>query len=119
MNLSKILWDKLIKTATYLKNWSPGVNGITIYELGNHVCPDFSYLKVVGPLAWVNISKKKMVELDIHSWQEIIIDYEDTNSYQVYYPRNGKIHITWDLFVDKQHLYHRKALNNWEYLKDN
>ena len=48
MHLSKTLWDELIKTVAYCKNQSPGINGITLYELGNHISPNLSYLKVVG-----------------------------------------------------------------------
>ena len=48
MHLPKTLWDELIKTVAYLKNRSPGINGITPYELGNHVRPDLSHLKVVS-----------------------------------------------------------------------
>ena len=48
MHLPKTLWDKLIKTAAYLKNRSPGINGIIPYELGNYIRPDLSHLKVVG-----------------------------------------------------------------------
>ena len=48
MHLPKTLWDKLIKTVAYLKNRSLGINSITAYELGNHVRPNLSNLKVVG-----------------------------------------------------------------------
>ena len=115
MHLPKTLWDELIKTAAYLKNRSPCVNGITPYELGNHVRPDLSHLKVVGSRAWVHIPKEKRVKLDIRSWQGSFIGYKGTNQYRVYNPRTGKIHITQDLFVDEQHLYHREALNDWDY----
>lgn len=59
-----------------------------------------------------------MVKLDIRSWQGIFIGYEGTNQYRVYNSRKGKIHITRDLFVDEQHLYHREALNDWDYSED-
>lgn len=45
--LPKILWDELIKTVAYLKNQSPGINGITPYKLGNHVRLNLSHLKIV------------------------------------------------------------------------
>ena len=47
MHLPKTLWDELIQTAAYFKNWSPDINGITFYELVNHACLDLSHLKVV------------------------------------------------------------------------
>lgn len=56
MHLPKILWNELIKTIAYLKNQSPGINGIIPYKLDNHVCPNFSHLKVVDSQAWVHIS---------------------------------------------------------------
>lgn len=37
MHLPKTLRDELIKLVAYLKNRSPGINGITPYELGNHI----------------------------------------------------------------------------------
>ena len=51
MRLPKTLWDKLIKMVVYFKNRSPGINGIIRYELGNHVKPNLSHLKVVGSRA--------------------------------------------------------------------
>ena len=118
MHLPKTLWDELIKTVAYLKNRSPGINGITPYELGNHIRPDLSHLKVVGSRAWVHIPKEKRVKLDIRSWQGIFIGYEGKNQYRIYNPRTGKVHITRDIFVDEQHLYHREALNDWDYAED-
>lgn len=75
-------------------------------------------MKVVGSRAWVHIPKKKRVKHDVRSWQGIFIDYEGKNQYRVYNPRTGKVHITRDLFVDEQHLYHREALNDWDYSED-
>ncbi len=48
MHLPKTLWDELIKTIAYLKNWSLAINGITPYMLSNLIRPDLSHLKVVG-----------------------------------------------------------------------
>ncbi len=118
MHLPKTLWDELIRTVAYLKNRSPGINGITPYELGNHIRPNLSHLKVVGSRAWVHILKEKRVKLDVRSWQGIFIGYEGKNQYRVYNPRTGKVHITRDLFVDEQQLYHREALNDWDYSED-
>ena len=118
MHLPKTLWDELIKTVAYLKNQSPGINGITPYELSNHIRPNLSHLKVVGSRAWVHIPKKKRVKLDVRSWQGIFIGYKGKNQYRVYNPRTGKVHISRDLFVDEQHLYHREALNDWDYSED-
>ncbi len=112
MHLPKTLWDELIKTVTYLKNRSPGINGITTYELGNHIRADLSHLKVVGARAWVHIPKEKRVKLDIRSWQRIFIGYEGKNQYLVYNPSTLKVYITQDIFVDEQHLYHREAIND-------
>lgn len=62
--------------------------------------------------------KKKRVKLDRRSWQGIFIGYEDKNQYRVYNPRTGKVYITRDIFLDKQHLYHQKALNDWHHIED-
>ena len=94
MHLSKTLLDELIKTIAYLKNRSPGINVITSYELGNHICPNLSHLKVVGSRAWVHIPKEKRVKLDVRFWQRIFIGYDGKNQYRVYNPRTGKVHIT-------------------------
>ena len=94
MHLPKTLWDKLIKTVAYLKNRSVGINGITPYELGNHIRPNFSHLKVVGSRAWVHIPREKRVKLDVRSWQGIFIGYEGKNQYRVYNSRKEKVHIT-------------------------
>lgn len=48
MYLPKTLWNKLIKTVTYLKEESPDINSIPPYKLANHVCPNLSHLKVVA-----------------------------------------------------------------------
>lgn len=48
INLPKMFWDKLIKTAVYFRNWIPGINNITSYELSNYFYLDFSHLKVVS-----------------------------------------------------------------------
>ena len=79
MHLPKTLLDELIKTVAYLKNWTLGINGITPYELSNHVRPNFSQLQVVCSRAWVHIPKEKKVKLDVRSWQEIFIGYEKKN----------------------------------------
>ena len=94
MHLPKTLWDELIKTVAYLKNRSPGINGITLYELGNHIQPNLSHLKVIGSWAWVHIPKEKRVKLDVRSWQGIFIGYEGKNQYRVYNSRKEKVHIT-------------------------
>ena len=47
------------------------------YNLGNHVKPNLSLLKVIGSRVWVHILKKKRVKLDICSWQGIFIGYKD------------------------------------------
>ena len=73
---------------------------------------------MVGSRAWVHIPKEKRVKLDVRSWQGIFIGYEGKNQYRVYNPRTEKVHITRDLFVDEQHLYHREALNDWDYSED-
>ncbi len=44
--------------------------------------------------------------------------YEGKNQYRVYNPRTRKVHITRDIFVDEQHLYHRQARNDWDYAED-
>ena len=67
MHLPKTLWDELIRTVVYLKNRSPDINGITPYELGHHIRPNLSHLKVVGFQAWVHILKEKRVKLDVRS----------------------------------------------------
>ena len=51
MHLPKTLQDELIKTISYLKNQSLDINGITLYKLGNHICPNLRQLKVVGSQA--------------------------------------------------------------------
>ncbi len=48
IHLIKTLWNEEIKTVVYLKNRSFAINGITSYELDNHVWPDIIHLKVVG-----------------------------------------------------------------------
>ena len=53
-----------------------------------------------------------MVELDVRSWQETLINYEGKNQYLGYDPCKKKVHIIHDVFVDEQHLYHRETLNN-------
>lgn len=94
-----------IQTAIYLKNQSPSINGVTLYKLGNYVRLDLSYLKVVGFQVWIHIPKEKKGKLDIRSWQGIFLRYKDTNQYYVYNSLTRKVHITQDLFVNKQHLY--------------
>ncbi len=118
MHLPKTLWDELIKTVAYLKNRSSGINSITPYKLSNHICPDLSHWKVVGSRAWVHIPKEKSIKLNICTWQGGFIGYEGKNQYRVYNPRKGKVNITRDIFVDEQHLYHREALNDWDYSED-
>ncbi len=57
-------WDELIKTVAYLKNWSLSINGITPYELDNHVRPDFSHLKMHGfKLVYIFSKKKGLSEM--------------------------------------------------------
>ncbi len=52
------------------------------------------------------------------SWQRIFIGYEGKNQYRVHNPRIGKVHITGEIFVDEQHLYHRETLNDWDYAEN-
>lgn len=77
-----------------------------------------SYLKVVRSWVWVHIPEEKRLKLNIYSWQKIIIGYENKNQYRVYNPHIGKVHLTWDLFVDKQYLYYCEALNDGDYTED-
>ncbi len=118
IHLFRILSNEQIKTVVYLKNWSSAIKNITFYKLGNYTRPDFSYLKVIGFRGWVQIPNGKRVKLDIFFNQRIIIGYEYTNQYSVYNLRNEKIHITRDLFMDEQHLYHQEAINNWDHLEN-
>ena len=68
MHLPKTFWDELIKTIAYPKNQSPGINDIIPYELGNHVCQNFSHLKVISSQTWLHILKEKKMKLDVRSW---------------------------------------------------
>lgn len=65
MHLPKTLWNEVRKTVVYFKNQSSSINSITPYKLGNHIWPNLSYLKVVGPYTWVYISKEKKIKLDV------------------------------------------------------
>ncbi len=56
-----------------------------------------------------------MVKLDIRYWQGIFIGYQGNNQYWAYNLRTGKVDITEDIFVDKQHLYYREVLNDRYY----
>ena len=118
MYIPETLWDELIKTFAYLKNRSPGINDVTSYKLDNHIRPNLIHLKVVGSQALINIPKQKSIKLNVHSWQRIFIDYERKNQYRVYNLLTEKVHITQYFFVDKKHLYHREALNDWDYSED-
>lgn len=118
MHLPNMLWDKLIGTVIYLKNQSPGINNIIPYELGNHIYPNLSFLKVVRFWAWIHIPKEEKVKLDVCSWQEIFISYKGKNQYRVYNTLIKKVHIIWDIFVDEQHLHHWEALNDCDYSKN-
>lgn len=114
MHLQKTPWDVLIKIVVYRKNRSSSNYGITLYEPGNHICPNINHLKVVGSWTWVHILKEKRLKLDRRSWQGIFIRYGKKNQYRVYNSRTEKVHITRDVLVNKQHLYYRESLNNWD-----
>ena len=75
MKLSKSLWFKIMNTVAYLKNCSPGSDGITPFEKLRGDKPDLRHLRIVGSRARVHILKKKRRNLDEQSCQGIFVGY--------------------------------------------
>ena len=67
MKLPKSLWLEILKTVAYLKNRSPGIDGITPFEHLKGEKPKLRHLKIVGSRAWVHIPKEKRRKLDERS----------------------------------------------------
>ena len=86
MKLSKSFWLGILKTVAYLKNPSPGINGIILFEHFKGEKPNLRHLKIVGSYAWVHIPKEKKRKLDEKSWQGIFVGYEAKNQHRIYNP---------------------------------
>ena len=114
MKLPKSLWLEILKTVAYLKNRSPGIDGITPFEHLKGEKPNLRHLKIVGSRAWVHIPKEKRRKLDERSWQGIFVGYEGKNQYRIYNPRTGKVHVARDVKIDEYNLYDKSATNPWE-----
>lgn len=111
--LPKSLWGEVLRTSTYLKNRSPGVDEITPYERINNVKPFLGHLRIIGARTWAHIPKKKQKKLNNRSWQGVFVGYKGNNQYRIYDPLTGKIHICRDVTVDEGNTYNPKEKKAW------
>lgn len=112
--LPKSLWGEVLRTSTYLKNRSPGVDEITPYERINNTKPFLGHLRIIGARAWVHIPKERQKKLDDRSWQGVLVGYEGNNQYRVYDPLTGKTHICRDVTIDENNIFDLKEKKAWD-----
>ncbi len=119
MQLLKRLKNELINMATYIKNQTLSINGITFSKLGYHVCSNYIH-SGSGWISSLNANtKEKRAKLGICLWQGFSVRYEDSNQHWVYDPHNKKVYITQNLFVDEHYLYYQKSFNDRDHSEDN
>ncbi len=114
----KSLWFKILNTVAYLKNCSPGSDGITPFEKLQGDKPDLRHLRIVGLRAWVHIPKTKRRKLDERSWQGIFVGYEGQNQYRICNPRTGTVHVYRNVKIDEKNLYDKSSVSPWELADD-
>lgn len=118
MKVPKTLWPEIVQVVCNLKNCSSNVDSITPYECLKETKPNLSHICVFSAHAWVHIPKEKRKKLDKRSWQGIYVSYEGTNQYRICNPCTRKVHVTYDVTIDKRNLFDKKAFQPKE-LVDN
>jgi len=104
--LSKALWLKLVKAVAYVKNRCSRVDEIILFQTDNEFQSDVSNLRALECKAWVHVSKiTDHHKLDSRFWQDIMIDYEEMNQWQIYNSVNRKIHVFRDIKFDELNIY--------------
>lgn len=102
----------------YLKNWNLNVDSIISYKYLKEKKLNFSHICVLDTRVWIYIPKKKRKKLDKQSWQDIYVDYKDTNQYRIYNSCTEKIQITCDVTIDMRNLFDRKTFQSRELIDD-
>lgn len=111
MKFLKSLWLEIIKTVTYLKNRSLGIDSIKLFEYLEGERPNLCHLKIVNSHAWVYIPKEKRRKLDEKSWHRIFVGYKGKNQYWIYNPQIGKVYVARDVKIDEYNLYDKLVTN--------
>lgn len=104
--LSKALWLELVKAVAYVKNKCLKINEVTLFQTDNEFQSDVSNLRALECRAWVHVSKIiDHHKLDSRFWQDIMINYEEVNQWQIYNSVNRKIHVSWNIKFDELNIY--------------
>ena len=77
--LSKFLWEKMIKTAIYIKNRNFEINDIISYERFKNDMSSLKHMTTIEARIWMHISNETRKKLANRPWQRIFIEYEKTN----------------------------------------
>ncbi len=104
--LSKALWLELVKAVAYVKNRCLKINEVTLFQTDNKFQSDVSNLRALKCRAWVHVSKIiDHHKLNSRFWQDIMINYEEVNQWQIYNSVNRKIHVSWNIKFDELNIY--------------
>lgn len=114
MKLPKFFQLKILIIVNYLKNQSPGIDGITSFQQLKRKKLNLCHLKIVGSRAWVYVVKKMRQKLDEKSWQKIFIGQTGENQYEIFNPRTEKLHVARDTKIDEYNFYNKLAANFWD-----
>ena len=114
--LFKFLWEKMIKTAIYIKNRSFEINDIISYERLKNDKFNLKHMRTIEARTWVHILKEKRKKLADRSWQRIFIKYERTNQFRVYNSKIDEVHVVKDIQINEISTY--KINNNQNDLTD-
>lgn len=103
--LPDLLWDELIRTATYVLNRceTSSLQASTPYQTLYGQKPDLSKLRVIGCLAYVHIPRELRHKLSVKSRRTSLIGYDDkTKAYRCFDPTTRKILISRDVVFNEQ-----------------
>ncbi len=79
INLSKLLYEEILKMVLYLKNWSQVKKIIITYQRANEKKPNLKHLLVFCSWTKVNLLESQRKKLNDTTWQEILVVYKRKN----------------------------------------
>ena len=111
--LLKSLWIELVKICCYIQNQVPEVDPQTLYECFKGSWPNLLHLWVLRCKVFMTISPEHCCDkLSTWSWQSMLVDYDEVNSYQVYSLLTKRVKTYHDVEFCKNETTHNIDISN-------
>lgn len=103
-NMPDLFWGEALGTVVFILNrsYTCNVDGKTSYEVSHRRKLDVHYLRVLGCIAHVKVTRLGLKNLDDYSEKMVLIDYEPgSKAYRVYDLVEKCMYTTCDMVFDE------------------